>query len=80
MQSEFFVEQLHGPKGNCSFDISFKLTFVITLHGLRFLGAIIYNSYISYLAKDEVIANIVHRMRPFSVTGETKQQARSSGR
>ena len=61
MQSEFFVEQLHGPKGNCSFDISFNLTFVITLHGPGFLGAIIYNSYISYLTKGEVIANIVHK-------------------
>ena len=44
------------------------------------LGPIIYNIYISYSAKDEAIADIVHRMRPFSVADETKQQARSSGR
>ena len=30
---------------------------------------------ISYSAKDEVIANIVHTIRPFSVARETKQQA-----
>ena len=41
-----------GGKGTCGFDISFKFTFVITLHGLRFLrAAIVYNNYISSLAR-----------------------------
>jgi hypothetical protein len=32
-----------------------------------------HNIFISYSAKDEMIANIVHSVRPFSVAGEIKQ-------
>jgi hypothetical protein len=61
------------------YQLSLALTDIEHIMALGF-SELLSIIFLSLPSKDEVIANTVHRMKPFSVADETEQQAQSPNR
>jgi hypothetical protein len=74
----FITSETRGRDTIRILTLSFNDIGYTAASGFSELLCIIFSSAI--FSQQRMIANIVHRVRPFSVAGQIKQQARSPGR